>query len=90
MTVGEGGIQISHNAEDVGSTNVIVEKDSSVKGMKLDKELEQEKYISEAMKKTGGNKFSDNAKEAESKQPVTEEKDVLVHETEIPIAVIYL
>ena len=44
-----GEMEISCNAEDVESKEVSAEKDPSVKEVKLDKEAEQEKDVSEAM-----------------------------------------
>ena len=50
MTVDKRGeIQISHHAEDVDSKEVAAEKDASVKAVKLDKEVEQEKDFNEAI-----------------------------------------
>ena len=42
-------MQILCNAEDVELKGVATEKDALVKGVKLDKEVEQEKDVSEAM-----------------------------------------
>ena len=50
MTVDKGGeIQISHHTGDVKSIKVAAEKDTSVKGIVLDKEAKLEKYFAEAV-----------------------------------------